>query len=38
MRGQIESTGKSILGSLEGEGKCIVCGSPGKKTVISKKY
>lgn len=34
----IESTGKSILGSLEGEGKCIVCGSPGKKTVISKKY
>lgn len=34
----IEKTGKSILGSIEGSGKCIVCGKEGKKTVISKKY
>ncbi|MEM4950578.1 MAG: His/Gly/Thr/Pro-type tRNA ligase C-terminal domain-containing protein, partial [Thermoplasmatales archaeon] len=35
---QIEKTGKSILGSLDDVGNCIVCGSKGKKTIISKKY
>ncbi|MEM0127977.1 MAG: proline--tRNA ligase [Thermoplasmatales archaeon] len=35
---KIETTGKSILGSLGGEGSCIVCGSNGKKTIISRKY
>ncbi len=34
----IEQTGKSIIGSLDGIGKCIVCGIEGKRTVISKKY
>ncbi|MEM0138714.1 MAG: proline--tRNA ligase [Thermoplasmatales archaeon] len=35
---QIEKTGKSILGSLDDVGNCIVCGSKGKKTIISRKY
>ncbi len=33
-----EKTGKSILSSTEENGKCIVCGKRGNKTVISKKY
>lgn len=35
---EIEKTGKSILGSIVGEGDCIICGSKGTKTIISKKY
>jgi len=33
-----EKTGKSILSTTEGFGKCIVCGREGQKTIISKKY
>jgi len=35
---KIEETGKSILGSYDGTGKCIICGKEGKRTIISKKY